>query len=249
MPISKLDPNDPELRTDGVYLIIDKDNSKAYVGSTGDLFKRSTAHCTELKNNIHHNKSLQQAYNEGVEFEFVTVSTPTREEAYKLEQTILDDYINTDLLLNSAQDVKAGMKGRTHSDEAKEKLRIANTGKIISDEVRAKISATTKGVPKSHEFVEALRLRNLGKTLSENTKDKLRQINLGKTLSEETKEKIKQKSHENIDRNRENQPNRISVEVNGVTYPSIAVVASSIGLSETTVRRKIKNKDPAFKVK
>ena len=54
MSISKLDPNDLELRTSGVYAVINKDNSKAYVGSTSDLFKRSTAHCTELKNNIHH---------------------------------------------------------------------------------------------------------------------------------------------------------------------------------------------------
>lgn len=64
-------------------------------------------------------------------------------------------------------------KGRKHSEETKEKIRVANLGKKLSPEA-----------------IEKLRQINLGKIVSEETREKLRQANLGKKTSAETKAKI-----------------------------------------------------------
>ena len=60
------------------------------------------------------------------------------------------------------------------SDDRKEKIRVANTGKKHSDDARAKMSKTRKGKPKSREHVinQANAIR--GKKRSEETKNKLR---------------------------------------------------------------------------
>lgn len=70
--------------------------------------------------------------------------------------------------------------GKHLSDEHKQKLSKALTGKKRSEESRKHISEAKKGhIP-----------WNKGKHMSEETKEKLRQANLGNRLSEETKRKI-----------------------------------------------------------
>jgi len=68
---------------------------------------------------------------------------------------------------------KNHMYGKTRTDEVKEKLRIANTGKIMPTEVKEKISTTLKG-----------------RVVSQSTREKLGKVHKGKITSEETKRKI-----------------------------------------------------------
>lgn len=87
-------------------------------------------------------------------------------------------------------------KGKHHSDETKEKIRLANTGKKRSDELRRKISLINKGRKRTEEFKENVRARNKGQKASEETKEKLRQASLGNKYSlgykhtEETRKKM-----------------------------------------------------------
>ena len=64
--------------------------------------------------------------------------------------------------------------GKKHSEETKEKMRIAQLGKKLSEETKEKI-----------------RIANIGKKLSEETKEKIRIANIGTEHSEETKEKMR----------------------------------------------------------
>jgi len=73
--------------------------------------------------------------------------------------------------------------GKTPSEETKEKMSIANKGRVISDEWRKKISDSHKGCSGTYGFA--------GKTHSEETKQKMREMNCGRTHSEETKNKLR----------------------------------------------------------
>jgi group I intron endonuclease len=64
-------------------------------------------------------------------------------------------------------------------------------GKNISEEHKNKISIANKGRIKSLEEKEKIRQYHLGKNLSEETKRKLSEIGKGRKLSEETKQKMK----------------------------------------------------------
>lgn len=70
------------------------------------------------------------------------------------------------------------MKGKHHTEEAKEKNRLAHLGKHHSDKTKLLMSSQRKGVPKSEEAKEKNRisqlLRFIGKKISEETKEKLR---------------------------------------------------------------------------
>jgi len=66
-----------------------------------------------------------------------------------------------------------GMYGKTHTNEIKQKLRIINTGKIVSEETKRKIANTL-----------------LGRDVSEITREKIGKAHRGKVTSEETKRKI-----------------------------------------------------------
>ena len=47
----------------GIYMIINLDNFKVYIGSTKNLVRRQKEHFTELRKGEHHNKYLQDSYN------------------------------------------------------------------------------------------------------------------------------------------------------------------------------------------
>lgn len=47
----------------GIYFIVNRENSKVYIGSAKNLVKRKCNHFHELRNKSHHNKHLQAAFN------------------------------------------------------------------------------------------------------------------------------------------------------------------------------------------
>ncbi|AGE58978.1 GIY-YIG catalytic domain-containing endonuclease [Paramecium bursaria Chlorella virus OR0704.2.2] len=74
-----------------------------------------------------------------------------------------------------------GNTGRP-SEESRQKMREAQTGKTASEETKQKLREANTG-EKNHMF---------GKTHTEDTRQKLREANLGKTASEETKQKLRE---------------------------------------------------------
>lgn len=67
------------------------------------------------------------------------------------------------------------LKGRTHSDEAKLKIKAKRAQQVITDETRAKMSLARKGRKNTPEQIEKTRQAHLGSKRSEETKQKLRE--------------------------------------------------------------------------
>lgn len=81
--------------------------------------------------------------------------------------------------------------GHFVTDEVREKLRLANVGKVLSVECRRKIGEKSKLHRHSLETRIKMSLSQMGKKLSQEHIEKLRSINLGRTFSPEHIEKLK----------------------------------------------------------
>lgn len=77
-----------------------------------------------------------------------------------------------------------------HTEETKNKMSVAHTGKKHSEEARHKMSETRKGMKLSDEAKKKIGDAHRGKVVSEETRHRISEANKGKTLSEETKRKL-----------------------------------------------------------
>lgn len=131
------------LNFSGIYKIINLKNSKIYIGSSINLYKRLHLHLNNLKNNKHHSKYLQNVYNKyGVEnFKFEILATCPPEYCIKLEQWFIDN-MKPDYNICK----KAGsLLGFKKSKESKNKQRDAILGTKQSKEHILKRSISLKG--------------------------------------------------------------------------------------------------------
>ena len=159
----------------GIYKIINVVNNKFYVGSAVDFKRRKTRHFSELRTKKHNNSKLQNAWNKYGEQAFVFVvveDLPEGADLLATENVWLKEHVGKEYCYNLGVDATAptlGMsgelsptwgykhsdesksaigvasKGRLHTSEAKEKIRLHLIGKPKSAAVRAKISATLSG--------------------------------------------------------------------------------------------------------
>lgn len=138
----------------GIYKILNKLNSKLYVGSAVNLDLRWAQHRSKLKFNQHPNKYLQSSFNKNgiVNFEFIVIEYCERASLVELEQYWIDTLkacnrqfgYNTRQIANSNIGVKC-------SEETKKKLSKLFKGRIVSVETRAKQSAWQIGRKMSEE--------------------------------------------------------------------------------------------------
>lgn len=72
----------------GIYFIKNKLNNKIYIGSCKDFRKRTNAHKSCLKRNVHHSIKLQRSYNKyGINaFEYLFIEETTIENSLAREQ-------------------------------------------------------------------------------------------------------------------------------------------------------------------
>ena len=177
-------------KVSGIYKIINVINNKIYIGSSKNIYCRKQQHIKCLNLNIHHNKHLQYSWNKYGKnvFKFVTIECCPLENLEIREQFWMDFYKCYDRKFGYNNDIKAF--NREKSDETKEKLKIANTGKLHSLESRNKI-----------------RIFNLGRKMSTKTKLKMSVNNsrywLNKKFPKETLKKlsISQTGKHNKDKN------------------------------------------------
>ena len=114
----------------GIYILVDPNTDETYIGS-GILDSRRKTHLYHLENNTHPNYKLQRAFNKNPNFEFIGVPVSenqmtqeqNRDIAYDLEQSVLDDFNDSVLLLNISKDAKVSFKKLTHSDQVKQVLK------------------------------------------------------------------------------------------------------------------------------
>jgi len=92
--------------------------------------------------------------------------------------------------------VSLALTGKVLSEETKAKISTAHAGKVLSEETRSKISETLAGRELSEEHkanISACKMGNtacLGNVLSQEHRDKISKSNIGHPVSQETRDKI-----------------------------------------------------------
>lgn len=167
-----------------IYKIINTINNKFYVGSTTNKNERFRTHRKRLRNNTHHTKHLQAAWNKYGEqaFVFHVIEIVQNEETLEsAEQRWLNEHVGKDYCYNTSKHVNAPWRGingknnpnygKKHSDETKELIKAA----------RANQECPRKGSTHTEETKELIRQKKLANPT---------RAWLGKTRSEETRQKI-----------------------------------------------------------
>lgn len=146
-----------------IYLLtVEGDNKKRFlVGQTRrKLNRRISGYKCSLSKNLHNNQRLQNCYNkfgwDSISFSILEIcDNVNMEEREKFFIKHLDTF-QTKHGLNLTS---GGEQGKFHSEETKQKIRLANLGKKATLETKKKLSVARKG-----------RKPNLGKHHSEETK-------------------------------------------------------------------------------
>lgn len=203
----------------GAYVIRHVATGKLYIGSTRDVYFRIKRHFNDLAKGNSSNKALQEAFDKEPFLTTSVYETNTREEAYKIEQELIDYLINSDILFNIATDVKASNKGKTMSPEHKEMFRRLNTGRPMSLEHKAKL----------------LKI-NLGKKLTDEQKEEIGLRRRGKKRPLEELRNFMESRREN------GQP----VEIDGIKYRSIPEASESLNITYHQVYHRCHSKPNGF---
>lgn len=241
--------------TIGTYLLTDVKTGKFYVGSSGDIQKRLDRHYRDLNCNEHHCPGLQELWWSNKRLRETIFRTETREEAYALEQDILDRYKDSDLLLNIGLSVKGGdnltrnprrdkiielikLKAKAFMSclTKQEKIQLFGRagskngmwGKTHTQDVRNRISEAQRS--RVHQSGYQLNLTDEQRAeLSERAKLRIGELNPfhGKRHSDETKKRISEaKKAQGL-----LPPNTRKVEVDGQVFESLTEAGRQLGLS------------------
>src|SRR5574343_351783 len=92
----------------GAYLITDFWTKKFYVGSSRNVKKRFQGHIAQLQRGKHHNSELQSLWWKTKGFSLTVFPTETREDAYLLEQDIINRHLESPLMVNIGMGVSGG---------------------------------------------------------------------------------------------------------------------------------------------
>lgn len=148
----------------GVYLIINSLSGELYVGSTSNVISRISKHRRELCIDSAESKRLQNSFNSTNNnfFDICAIYTDNRDDAYEIEQIILDIIIPKTISCNISPNARIACKGITLSDEHKQKIINANTGRIRTKESLEKSSKSLTGLKRSKEIKEKFSKIHLG---------------------------------------------------------------------------------------
>lgn len=132
----------------GLYKLVNKATGQCYVGQSQRCKKRIREHFRLLRLNKHSNPHLQNAYNKyGLEnfYGAIEVEVQNLDELDALENAFLkgDAWFEEKTVYNIADFAKAPMRGKTHSEEVKQRIRLgrrATTFDYKSEEYRETLS-------------------------------------------------------------------------------------------------------------
>jgi len=183
----------------GVYQIKNLVNDKVYIGSASRVTKhgcsygftgRFSKHLSMLKNNKHHSKYLQNAWNKYGEknFKFEILAECPSEYCLKLEQWFIDN-LNPEYNMNPNA---SSCLGRKLTKEHKVKIGLGNKGKFVSQNTKDKISFSNR----------AENNPDRGKAISKALLGKTKQRRCGIKMSEQGKfnNRDKRRTHKSITR-------------------------------------------------
>lgn len=165
LPIFGAYPKGKEAEVNGAYIISHPGSGKMYVGSTKSLRTRKIANEGALNRNTHRNPGLQAAFNADPVIHFAAKPTVTRQEAYDVEQSVIDVHAETGVLFNVAMNARNPGSGLA-SPEIIEAVRQSNLGAVRTTEQRQRMSSAA-----------------MGKIITEETKQKMRDAAAKRTKS------------------------------------------------------------------
>jgi len=179
----------------GIYQIRNNLNGNRYVGSAVNLDRRWQDHLTRLRRGQHRNAHLQAAfskYDKGT-FVFEVLEHVAPDNLIGREQHYLD-MLSPEYNISPTADSSLGVR---HTNETKQKISAAMTGKHLSEETRQKIGESNKRRIVSEQTKQKMseaqtgeRNHNYGQHLSEETKRKISEALMGHQVSEKTRAKI-----------------------------------------------------------
>lgn len=200
-------------------------NGKRYIGITGVEPEERWRKGSGYQNNAHFVRAIQKYGWDNIQHD-VLLTGLTRDEACEKEIELIKLYDATNpecgynicrggsctiAGLRLSQETRDKMSharmGHFVTEETRNKIRTANTGKKASDETKQKISDARKRYfesPEAHAAQSAILTGRVlseehkqhisdslkGRTMSDETKDKLREINTGKAMSDESRMKM-----------------------------------------------------------
>lgn len=150
----------------GIYKIVNRATGQCYVGQSQRVKKRLREHFRLLRHNKHSNQHLQNAYNKyGLEnfYGAIEIECESADQLDALEEAFLsgEAWFEEPAVYNIASFAKAPMRGKTHSEEVREKIRLgrrASTFDYSSAEYRETLSKAQMARNHSDpKFVDKLR--------------------------------------------------------------------------------------------
>lgn len=137
-----------KINTCGIYKIVNTVTGECYVGQSQRVEKRIKEHFRLLRHGKHTNPRLQNAYNKyGAEnfYGELEIECVNFEELDALENAFIcgDAWFEEKTVYNIADFAKAPMRGKTHSPEVRERIRLgrrATTFNYQCPEYRARLS-------------------------------------------------------------------------------------------------------------
>lgn len=162
----------------GIYKITNVVTGDTYVGASSDLQKRKRTHLSALRSKNHKNRHLQASWdaNEEISFQFEVLEYVDEADLMEMEQFYIDT-LNPSF---NIQRVAGGSpSGIVRTEEAKKRMSIAATGRVLSDETKRKIGIAKTGNKNC-----------VGRVMSEETKRKIGAKSKGRVFSEESRKKM-----------------------------------------------------------
>jgi group I intron endonuclease len=199
-------------KTMGAYLLVHVKSGKCYVGSNLNLYSRKYQHLHILRDGHHNSFAFQEAYNSDVRLLPLYLPTEDREEAYRIEQLILDEFYSTGLLLNSATNA-----------------RHAGTGFVVTPETRLKISMAGKGKKQTPEWIKKRTEKSIGRKLSDELKQRLREKAIARGINPNMTVLAALAMSK-------------KVIVDGVIYPSVKAAGLKYGIVGNSASKRIRSK-------
>lgn len=176
------------LDTCGIYAIVNTLNNKVYVGRAANLRKRWLQHKSNLNNSKHHSRHLQNAWEkhgkENFKFIPLVLNLTIESEIQNIENYYIVGYQSCKEEFGYNLAMASGTnKGVKYSEESRAKMRVAQKGRTFTQEAKERISKTLTGKVQSEQTIEKRRSKLIGMTRTEEQKERyknsLRNINAG----------------------------------------------------------------------
>jgi group I intron endonuclease len=150
----------------GIYKLVNRATKQCYVGQSQRCKKRIKEHLRLLRYNKHPNPHLQNSYNKYGADNFygeIEIECKNLEELDRIEEMFLkkEAWFDSPDMYNIADFAKAPMRGKMHSEEVRERIRLgrrASTFNYKSPEYRATLSkAQMARIHADPKFIAKLR--------------------------------------------------------------------------------------------